>query len=92
MSRWSESVSDTAPLVGIRLLDGYGVRVDVEDGGRVVVEPTASRVLKKSAAAVWAEIALVARSEKPMSLGSTPASREASEALCLRIRRSPTPC
>ena len=31
-------VSDTAPLVGMRLLDGYGVCVDVEYGGRVVVE------------------------------------------------------
>ena len=31
-------VSDTAPLVGMRLLDGYSVRVDVENGGRVVIE------------------------------------------------------
>ena len=32
-------VSDTAPLIGMRLLDGHGVCVDVESGGRVVIEP-----------------------------------------------------
>ena len=32
-------VSDTAPLVGMRLLDGHSVCVDVENGGRVVIEP-----------------------------------------------------
>ena len=32
-------VSDTAPLVGMRLLDGYSVCVDVETGGRVIIEP-----------------------------------------------------
>ncbi len=31
-------VSETAPLVGMRLLDGYSVCVDVENGGRVVLE------------------------------------------------------
>ena len=32
-------VSDTAPLMGMRLLDGHSVCVDVEGGGRVVIEP-----------------------------------------------------
>ena len=31
-------VSDTAPLVGMRLLDGHSVCIDVESGGRVVIE------------------------------------------------------
>lgn len=31
-------VSDTAPLVGMRLLDGHGVCIEVESGGRVVIE------------------------------------------------------
>lgn len=31
-------VSDTAPLVGMRLLAGFSVCVDVENGGRVVIE------------------------------------------------------
>ena len=31
-------VSDTAPLVGMRLLDGHSVSIDVESGGRVVIE------------------------------------------------------
>ena len=35
-------VSDTAPLVGMRLLDGYSVCVDVETGGHVVIEPKAT--------------------------------------------------
>ena len=32
-------VSDTAPLVGMRLLDSHSLCVDVESGGRVVIEP-----------------------------------------------------
>ncbi len=32
-------VSDTAPLVGMRLLDRHSLCVDVERGGRVVIEP-----------------------------------------------------
>ncbi len=31
-------VADTAPLVGMALLDGHRLCVDVEDGGRVVIE------------------------------------------------------
>ena len=31
-------VADTAPLVGMSLLDGHRLCVDVEDGGRVVIE------------------------------------------------------
>ena len=31
-------VPDTAPLVGMRLLDGHSVCIDVESGGRVVIE------------------------------------------------------
>ncbi len=34
--------SDTTPLVGMRLLDGYSLYIEVEDGGRVVIEPTAT--------------------------------------------------
>ena len=38
------NVADTTPLVGMRLLDGHRLCVDVEDGGRVVIEPrTAAR-------------------------------------------------
>ena len=33
--------ADTAPLVGMRLLDGHSLYMEVEDGGRVVIEPTA---------------------------------------------------
>ena len=33
--------ADTTPLVGMRLLDGHSLYVEVEDGGRVVIEPTA---------------------------------------------------
>ena len=33
--------ADTTPLVGMRLLDGHSLFVEVEDGGRVVIEPTA---------------------------------------------------
>ena len=41
-TRYAEGdAADTTPLVGMRLLDGHGVYVEVEDGGRVVVEPTA---------------------------------------------------
>ncbi|MDE2668247.1 MAG: clan AA aspartic protease [Chloroflexota bacterium] len=35
-------VADTAPLVGMRLLDGHSLSVEVEDGGRVVIEPAAT--------------------------------------------------
>ena len=34
--------ADTMPLVGMRLLDGHSLYVEVEDGGRVVIEPTAT--------------------------------------------------
>ena len=34
--------ADTTPLVGMRLLDGHSLYVVVEDGGRVVIEPTAT--------------------------------------------------
>ncbi len=33
-------VSDAAPLAGMRLLDGHSVCLDVEPGGRVVIERT----------------------------------------------------
>ena len=33
--------ADTTPLVGMRLLDGHSLYVEVEDGGRVVIEPKA---------------------------------------------------
>ena len=33
--------ADTTPLVGMRLLDGHSLYVEVEDGGRVVIEPRA---------------------------------------------------
>ena len=31
--------ADTMPLVGMRLLDGHSLYVEVENGGRVVIEP-----------------------------------------------------
>ena len=34
--------ADTTPLVGMRLLDGHSLYVEVEDGGRVVIEPRAT--------------------------------------------------
>ena len=34
--------ADTTPLVGMRLLDGHSLYVEVEDGGRVIIEPTAT--------------------------------------------------
>ena len=34
--------ADTTPLVDMRLLDGHSLYVEVEDGGRVVIEPTAT--------------------------------------------------
>ena len=34
-------VADATPLVGMRLLDGHRVCLDVEDGGRVVIEARA---------------------------------------------------
>ena len=34
--------ADTTPLVGMRLLEGHSLYVEVEDGGRVVIEPTAT--------------------------------------------------
>ncbi len=33
-------MSDTTPLVGMRLLDGHSLHMDVEDGGRVVIQAT----------------------------------------------------
>ena len=35
-------VADTTPLAGMLLLDGHRLCVDVEDGGRVVIEPRAT--------------------------------------------------
>ena len=35
------NVADTTPLVGMRLLDGHSLHMDVEDGGRVVIEANA---------------------------------------------------
>ena len=32
-------VTDTTPLVGMSLLDGYELHVQVREGGRVVIEP-----------------------------------------------------
>ncbi len=32
-------VADTQPLMGMRLLDGHSLYVEVEDGGRVAIEP-----------------------------------------------------
>ncbi len=32
-------VADTTPLVGMSLLDGYVLHVQVREGGRVVIEP-----------------------------------------------------
>ena len=32
-------VADTTPLAGMSLLDGHSLYMDVEDGGRVVIEP-----------------------------------------------------
>ena len=34
--------SNTVPLIGMQLLDGYRLCVDVHDGGRVTVEPRES--------------------------------------------------
>ncbi|MCY3886100.1 MAG: hypothetical protein OXG19_00085 [Chloroflexi bacterium] len=34
--------ADTTPLVGMRLLDGHSLYVEVEDGGRVIIEPRAT--------------------------------------------------
>ena len=34
--------ADTTPLVGMRLLDGHSLYIEVEDGGRVVIEATAT--------------------------------------------------
>ena len=34
--------ADTTPLVGMRLLDGHSLYVEVENGGRVVIEATAT--------------------------------------------------
>lgn len=31
-------VSDTTPLVGMRMLDGYDLSIQVRDGGRVVIQ------------------------------------------------------
>ena len=32
-------LSDTTPLVGMRLLDRHNLNIDVEDGGRVLIRP-----------------------------------------------------
>ena len=32
------SVADATPLVGMRLLDGHDLRIEVRDGGRVLIE------------------------------------------------------
>ena len=32
--------ADTTPLVGMRLLDGHSLYMEVEDGGRVVIQAT----------------------------------------------------
>ena len=34
--------AETTPLVGMRLLAGHSLYVEVEDGGRVIIEPTAT--------------------------------------------------
>lgn len=34
--------ADTTPLVGMRLIDGHDLYVEVENGGRVVIEPMAT--------------------------------------------------
>lgn len=31
--------ADTTPLVGMSMLDGHSLYVEVEDGGRVVIQP-----------------------------------------------------
>ena len=33
--------ADTTPLVGMRLIEGHSLYIEVEDGGRVVIEPRA---------------------------------------------------
>ena len=34
-------VADTTPLVGMMLLDGYNLNIEVEDAGRVLIQPIA---------------------------------------------------
>ncbi len=34
-------ISDSSPLVGMRLLSGYNLNVDVEDGGQVLIQENA---------------------------------------------------
>lgn len=34
-------VADTTPLVGMLLLDGYNLNIEVEDAGRVLIQPIA---------------------------------------------------
>ena len=36
--RIEADAADTTPLVGMRLLDSYNLNIDVEDGGRVVIQ------------------------------------------------------
>ena len=36
--------ADTTPLVGMRLLDRHNLNMDVEDGGRVVIQARESLV------------------------------------------------
>ena len=35
------AATDTAPLVGVRVLDGHSLYVEVENGGRGATEPMA---------------------------------------------------
>ena len=39
---WEVHAAGTTPLVGMGLLDSHSLYVEVEDGGRVVIEPTAT--------------------------------------------------
>ncbi len=34
--------ADPTPLVGMRLLNGHSLYVEIKDGGRVVIEPKAT--------------------------------------------------
>ena len=36
----TDVLGDVRPLVGMRLLDGHSLHMDVEDGGRVVIQAT----------------------------------------------------
>ncbi len=42
-TRYAEAdAADTTPLVGMQLLVGHSLYVEVEDGERMVIEPTAT--------------------------------------------------